>query len=517
MTGRLDTLVIPAEIVRLYLRIFIGQLGTETNTFSPMPTTMSSFREFCLTRNASLDKTKIGFLSIFRKRAEADGHEVVETIAAFAQPAGRTLKPVFESLRDEILSDLRVAGDVDIVLLGLHGAMVAHDYDDCEADILRRIRDIVPGAVIGAVLDPHCHLSCEMVQAADFLVLGKEYPHTDFGERAHELYELCHRTARGELKPVAALVDTGIVGFFPTYAAPMKDIVAELKAVETRPGILSAGIVHGFPWADVADVGTRILVYADNDEGAAIGLANAFAARLYHERHALSPNYPSIAASLDRAQQLDGSIVLGDFADNPGGGGPGDSTYILRAMLERGSTDAAVGALWDPVVAQICAEVGIGARLDIRLGGKSGPTSGMPLDLTVDVMNVVQDFAAPGLNFQSPMGCSAWLHTNGIDITICSVRAQIFHPGAFTGLGVRLDNKRLTVVKSAAHFQAAFAPIADHLWQVAAPGTMSADFASLPYTLRGLDYFPRVDDPWAIRGRAAPLFVGASNRRATSI
>lgn len=483
------------------LRVFIGLIGTETNTFAPMPTTMSSFREFCLVRDASRDRGKIGYLSVLRNRAEADGHEVVETISAFAQPSGRTLKSVYESLREEILADLRSAGKVDIVFMGLHGAMVAQGYDDCEADILTRIRSIVPNAVIGTLLDPHCHLSSAMVEAADVIVLGKEYPHTDFGHRAHDLYDLCHRTARGEISPVAALLDTKIVGFYPTHSSPMKEIVAELKDAEAMPSVLSAGIAHGFPWADVADVGTRVLVYTDDDTSLARDLCVRFAQRLYDARHLLAPDYPSIEESLDRAAQLKGSSVLGDFADNPGGGGAGDSTYVLHAMLERGVENAAFGALWDPLVAAISAEVGPGGKVDVRLGGKAGRASGTPLDVSAEVINVVQDFDAPGLNFRQRMGCTAWLRVGGIDVTVCSLRAQIFHPEAFTGLGINLAAKHLTVVKSQTHFQAAFGPVSDHLWLISSPGALDTDFARLPYTKRDPVYFPRIDDPWAQSGR----------------
>jgi len=497
------------------MRVFIGQLGTETNTFAPMPTTMASFEDFCLVREGSRDPSALSFLGGFRRRAEADGHEVIETISAFAQPSGRTLKGVYETLRDIILDDLAAAGPVDMVLLGLHGAMVAQGYDDCEGDILARVRKIAPAAVVGALLDPHCHLTRLMAETADVIVLGKEYPHTDFAERADELYDLCHRAALGTIAPVAALVDTSVVGFFPTYAAPMDAFVADLKAAEAEPGVLSVSFVHGFPWADVADVGSRLLVYADGDANLATTVAERFAGRLYAERADLAPAYPSLEAAWESSRVQAGVTVWGDFADNPGGGGPGDSTHVLRFLLDRSATNAVVGALCDPVVAQICAEAGVGARLDVRLGGKTGPASGDPLDLTVEVRAVNDDFSAPGLNFSQPMGRTVWLRCDGVDITVCSLRAQIFNPRAFTDLGLSLDGMRLIVVKSAAHFQAAFGPIADALCPVTAPGAMSADFATLPYTLRPDDFFPREQDPWRRVGRPEPLFEGSSSRART--
>ena len=489
------------------LRLFIAGLATETNTFAPFPTGMSGFAENGLTRDSSItSQTPMsGPMGVFRKRGEADGHEIVESLFAFAQPSGITVRAVYEELRDTILADLRAAGPVDVVLLMLHGAMVAQGYDDCEGDILARAREIAPHAVIGAELDPHCHLTHRMLSEADLVVIAKEYPHIDFGDRAHELYDLCLRTARGEIRPVAALIDLGVIGFFPTFDPPMSDIVAEMKAAEGQPPVLSVSFAHGFPWADTADVGARLLAYADGDADAAAATAHRFAKHIYDLRETLMPDYPDIAISLDKARGLNGRIVLGDFADNPGGGASGDSTYFLAAMIERGLDRAVVGAFWDPLVAQVCADAGVGAHIAVRLGGKCGPWSGQPLDLAVDMMGVAENHSQGVFGQRQAMGLSVWLRHEGIDIAVCSVRTQVFEPDAFTGLGITLDDKRLVVVKSSNHYQAGFRPDADHIWHVRSPGTMGMDFAALPYTKRSPTYFPRVPDPWAARGAPQPI------------
>jgi microcystin degradation protein MlrC len=240
----------------------------------------------------------------------------------------------------------------------------------------------------------------------------------------------------------------------------------------------------------------------------------AIARRLYGLRHDLLPNFPTIYASLDRICGLNGRSVVGDFADNPGGGAPGDSTFFLAALIERGITDAVVGCIHDPAVAAICADAGVEAHLPVRLGGKAGPTSGAPLDLEVEVMAVKEDHdqGVFGIGRQ-PLGRSAWLRCGGIDIVVCSVRTQVLDPDAFTGLGLTLEGKRVVVVKSSAHYQAGFQACADHLWNVATPGALSLDFASFAYTKRDGDYFPKVADPWAARGEPeAKVFHQAKQR-----
>jgi len=486
------------------MRIFIAMLATETNTFAPFPTSKAGFEDFLgILRDGSTGRAKDGAMGVFRTRAEADGHEVIESISTFAQPSGRVVDTVYEELRDMIIADLRDAGPVDMILLALHGAMAAQSYDDCEGDILRRVRELAPRAVIGAELDPHCHLTREMVTKADCLILAKEYPHIDFNERAHELYDICSRCAAGEVRPVAALVDTRIVGFYPTFDAPMRDIVDALHEAEAQPGILSASIVHGFPWADVADVGTRVLVYGDGNGARAAAVAEDFAQQLFTLRHTLAPDLPTIAESLDRARQLDGHVVLADFADNPGGGAASDSTFMLHALIETAARDAVVGAIWDPIAVQTCADAGVGAELNLRFGGKAGPFSGQPVDARVTVVRIEEDYSSPGLTFPQRMGRTAWIHLAGIDVILSSIRAQVISPDLFTGLGISLHDKRLSVIKSQAHYQAAFRPICDHSWAFASPGTMNTDFANIAYSRRDRRYFPFVDDPWSLYGRPA--------------
>ena len=488
------------------MRIFVAALVTETNTFSPFPT---SYEDFIVHEQGSASDSMLGVVpKVFRNRAEADGHTVIESITAYAEPSGRTTKATYERLRDRIVGDLETAGPVDMLLLMLHGAMVAQGYDDCEGDILSRLRNIAGDAVIGVVIDPHCHLTKTMVEKSDLIVIAKEYPHIDFADRAHEVYDICQRVYKGEITLTGSLIDTRIVGFYPTFDPPMRNIVDELTEAEKSPAILSASIGHGFPWADVEDVGTRVLVYANDDASEAVRVATKISERLYEARVALRPNYPSIAESLDRASAMSGQIVLGDFADNPGCGASGDSTFFLKAMLERNVTDAVIGAFWDPLVAKVCASAGVGASLNIRLGGKCGPTSSEPLDLEVEVMGVVENHTGAAWGGRIPMGLSVWLRTGGIDIAVCSIRTQLFERDSLTGLGINLDGKRIIVVKSSNHYQTGFRPGSDALWHVNSPGALPSDFSSLAYTKRDTNYYPRSQNPWAESGMPAAIQFG---------
>lgn len=469
------------------MRVFTGSLATETNTFSPLPTSLADFAD----RGHYPAGTHPREMTIFsgplwaaRQRGAEHGWKVIEGMAAGAQPGGITTRHAYETLRDELLRDLRGALPVDMVVLGLHGAMVAQGYEDCEGDLLARVRALVgPDVVVGAELDPHCHLSDAMVHNADVLVAYKEYPHTDIRERALELVDFCAAQAAGRIKPVPAVVDCGMVVTIRTPQEPARRYIDRLIALEGRDGILSISVVHGFPWGDVPDMGTKILVYADRDGAAAQTLARRLADELIGMREALAPACPQPDEAISQALACGVTpVVIADAADNPGGGGAGDATFFLHCLRERNVRNAVVGPLWDPVAVRIAFSAGVGARLQLRIGGKISPMSGAPIDLSCTVKALAPDMVMTGLS-GSPcaVGNAARIDADGIEIVLISVRAQALHTDVFTQLGCRLEDKTLIVVKSAQHFHTAFAQIARHVIHADAPGSVSLNLAALPY------------------------------------
>ena len=469
------------------MRVFSASLATETNTFAPLPTGLDAFRDrftFRAGEHPDVPQLFTGPLWAARLRAREHGLELVEGLCAAAMPAGVTTRHAHETLRDELLADLRAALPVDVVLLGLHGAMVADGCDDCEGDLLGRVRAIVgPDVVVGAELDPHAHLSDAMVRHADLLVAFREYPHTDAIERGLELVDACVRIARGELRPVPAVFDTGTLRTLHTSREPMRGFVDRTKALEGRDGIVSISTIHGFPWADVADLGTRLLVYADGDAALARRTADALGAGLRAVCDAMRTRGPSIDAAIDDA--LAGPawpVVLADGADNAGGGAPSDATFVLRRLVERDVRGSVLGPLWDPVAVSIAMQAGEGARLPLRIGGKVAPVSGDPLDALVEVRALRRDATMPGLSCSvEPLGDCALVAIGGVEVVLNARRTQAFSTELFTQFGVDLRERRLVVVKSSQHFHASFSRIAARILYVDAPGTLTTDLTTLPF------------------------------------
>ena len=482
------------------MKLFIASLSTETNSFSPLPTGRLSFEEGAISREASRGPVQYWSapMKIWRDAAEAKGWDIAESLTAHAQPAGPTVRQVYEEFRDEILADLEAALPVDAILLSLHGAMIADGYDDCEGDLISHCRRIAgPQAVIGGLLDPHCHLTEAMLEDATLLVAYKEYPHVDIPERARDLFRLTADAAEAKTTPVMRDYDCHMICAMHTPYEPMRGFVDMLAEREREDGILSLSLAHGFPWGDHERVGARMLVIADGDGERASSLAKEIGDHLYSLRREIMRPYPDISGALDRATAANnGPVVLADVSDNAGGGAPSDATFLLEAMLERGVTDAVTGIYWDPIAVRICREAGEGATLDLRLGGKCGPMSGNPLDLTVTVRRIASGLTQRFGELASALGEMVWLEASGIDIVVNDHRTQTFHPEAFTGLGIDLAEKRIVCVKSSQHFHAGFAPIASEVIHVATPGSITPDYASIPYTKRKPNYWPRMENPF---------------------
>jgi microcystin degradation protein MlrC len=474
------------------MRIFAAGMVTETNTFCPIPTTLE---DFIIQRGRPEGRVPARYSGfdldrIWGRLAEARGDEFVLSLMALAQPAGLTAKGAYEAMRDEILADLRAAMPVDIVLLMLHGAMIADRYDDCEEDVVRRVREVVgKETVIAAELDLHCHLSESMLGPTDIVMTYKEYPHTDINDRARQLFALAVAARLQEIRPTQALFDCRMIGMYPTTRDPMRGFVDAMSEMERRPGVLSVSFGHGFQFADVPHMGAKLLVVTDNDLAAATRIARELGMQVHGLRRDIG--FESISTPLDtaliRAMAADKvPVVVADQSDNPGGGAPSDATFALRWLLEHHARDAALAILYDPEVVAIARKAGVGARLPVRLGGKMGPLSGSPIDLDVEIVSIADEYVhsfpqASGEAVTFPVGNVVALRSGSVDIVVGTERCQCYGPSIFVDLGIDPTRKRVLVVKSTQHFRRAFEAIASEIIYMAGPGALAPDPRQLTY------------------------------------
>jgi microcystin degradation protein MlrC len=483
------------------VRIFTAALATETNTFSPICVDRRAFEESLYAPPGEHPETPTlctAPITVGRKVCAQKGWTLIEGTAAWADPAGLLNREAYESLRDEILAQLQAAMPVNAVVLGLHGAMVADGYLDPEGDFLTRVRAIIgPDILLCAELDPHSHLTEKRVAAANFFVVFKEFPHTDFVDRAEDLWRIAVDTLEGRVKPAMSVFDCRMIDVFPTSREPMRSFVDRLKQIENDdPDVLSLSVIHGFMAGDVPEMGTKTIAVTNSKPEKGEHLARALGLDLFAKRGTFMMPSMDERQAVTRALSIEkGPVVIADMWDNPGGGTAGDATVVLGELLVRSVTNAAVGMIWDPIAVQICMAAGEGAEIPLRFGAKSAPGTGNPIDGLVKVMKLVRNAEMRFGDSIAPFGDAAHIHLDGIDVILSSVRVQSYDPSLYTALGIDPTQKQLLVIKSTNHFYAAFSRIATEILYCSAGSPYPNNPATNPYRRARRDIWPIMADP----------------------
>lgn len=485
------------------VRVFTAALATETNTFSPIAINKRAFEASLYARPGEHPATPTlctAPITVGREVCAQEGWTLIEGSASWADPAGLVARSTYEELRDEILEQLRAAMPVDGVVLGLHGAMVAQGYDDPEGDFLSRVREIVgPDVLVCAELDPHSHLTAKRAAAVNFFVVFKEFPHTDFVDRARDLWRIAVRALKGEITPVMSIFDCRMIDVFPTSKQPMRGFVDKLYGLEkSEPGLLSLSVIHGFMAGDVPEMGTKVIAVTDGNPRQGKDLAEKLGRELFAMRGTFMVKQVDEKVAVDVAVgAAKGPVVIADVWDNPGGGTAGDATVVLAELIRRGVTDVAVGTVWDPIAVQICMAAGEGAEIPLRFGAKSAPHTGQPIDKVVTVKRLVQNAEMRFGESFAPFGDAAWISFDGIDVILNSTRAQSFDPSLFSVMGIDPKSRKILLIKSTNHFYDSFSKIASEIVYCSAGKPYPNDPATTPYRKAPKTIWPMVADPWA--------------------
>ena len=487
------------------MRIFAAALGLEANTFAPIPTSYAAFVEklyFPPGKHPDDPRHQTAALWVARKRAAAEGYTLIEGLL-LRGPAGRCRDqepPTSACVMKSWVSSRRPC-PLDGVILHLHGAMVAQGYDDCEGDLLERARALVgPKCVIGVELDPHCHLTMKRCEHADLIITFKEYPHTDFVARAEELVTLVTAAVRNQVKPVKSVYDCRTIATYFTSVDPMRSFVDKISGLEGKDGVLSISIAHGYPEADVPEMGTRVLVITDNRKADGDRLAAALGQELISFRDRAASEYLMPDEAIAKAlKQSKGPVVIADTTDNAGSGSPSDNTTFIAKLMDR-QIEAAVGPVWDPIAVQYCFAAGVGARMPLRFGGKAARASGLPIDAEVEVLALAEDGFQTFAGARVPLGATAAIRAGSVDVVLITTRAQAMGIDLFSNHGIDPRSKQIVVAKSNQHFYASFSTIATEVIYADGDGPIPKDIRRLP--------FQRVQRPiWPLDAVAEPLLI----------
>lgn len=474
------------------MRIAVGCIGHETNTFSPVATTIDNFKNGSYHRGdeiiAAFQGTRTitgGFLDV----AEQLNLQPVPLLWAFATPSGMVEHAAYETLKTEFLTLLQNAGELDGVLLDLHGAMVTEELEDAEGDLIQAVREIVGETWIVTTLDLHANITGTMAQYSDVIIGFDTYPHVDCYERGFEAGQLLFGINQGKIQPTMAYRQLPLLTAPPaqcTMKPPMTDVIDALHALETERGIVTATLSMGFPFADITDAGVSVLVTTNGDVALAETHADGFAARIWEMREEFTFNLHSVEDAIEIANQTDGNpIVLADGADNPGGGGPCDGTTILQKFIEAGVQDAVIAVIADPESVAQAVEAGVGNGVQLNVGGKTDTHHGAPVALT-GLVKTLSDgrfiHKGPmGRGTAGNMGRTAVVQVGGIEIILTERRIQPYDAQVLRSVGIEPTARKLIALKSAVHFRADYTPIAHQILDVDTPGVHSPNLFSYDY------------------------------------
>ncbi|MFM0731123.1 M81 family metallopeptidase [Paraburkholderia sediminicola] len=477
--------------------ILIAGFQHETNTFAPSPATYDSFVRGeghpAMTRGDAVLALRDVNLPIggFIRASEQHGHMLTPVIWTAASPSAQVTEDAYERIAGEIVAAAGVGG-FDAIYLDLHGAMVAQHVDDGEGELLARLRAKVGASVpIVASLDLHANVTERMLASADALVAYRTYPHVDMAATGARAERLLARLL-GERKPLVRaarrLPFLIPINGMCTLLEPARSMYEALGALE-KDQVVSLSFAPGFPAADFPECGPVIWGYGDNAAAARTAVDALYDTMLRDESLWAVP-FMSPEAAVAEAMCLSATaqkpVVIADTQDNPGAGADSNTTGMLRALLAAGAQDAALGLIWDPEAAAQAHAAGVGATLELALGGRSNVPGDAPFAGRFEVVALSDGrcrYDGPMMHgMQVNLGPVACLKIGGVRIAVSSSKAQMLDRNLYRVAGIEPEQMKILVNKSSVHFRADFEPIAHAVLVAKAPGPMTADPGDLPWT-----------------------------------
>jgi microcystin degradation protein MlrC len=477
--------------------VLTAEFSHETNTFNKHRTDYKAFMERygffgadAIKERGDANTELAGYCDCTKKY----GWTQIHVLSASAEPAGVVTRDAFDRLGGAIVAaTAEHKAKLDGILLNLHGAMVTEFCEDGEGELLERLRKVVgPDLPIAITLDLHGNITPKMCELAQIVLSYKTYPHIDMRERGRQAGDILQRTMKGEIHPRTLRAHRPMLDEINggrTDVGPMIDRIARAIAYEKEPGVFAVSVNAGFGNADIREVGPTVTVTYEGNEARHRAFAESIADDIWDKRFELINYYMPVeeAASIAKAyRRSTGPLIIADYADNPGGGGYGDSTNLLKALLDAGVADATFGPMVDPETAQQLHRHKVGERVKVRLGGKSDPRfGGEPLSLEGEIRLISDGFYTG----DGPMvgglrlgwGDTAVLRVGGIDILVVSEPSQMLDLQQFRAFGIDPAAKTIVGLKSMQHFRAAFEPIAGKVIVCDSGALCTTHLEKLPY------------------------------------
>ncbi|HEY0183937.1 MAG TPA: M81 family metallopeptidase, partial [Rhodopila sp.] len=433
-------------------RIAVLGFSIECNRFAPVATE-TDFRTRTLLGGTDLiaearssAPRMLGELPGFLDAMDATGAwQVVPSTLAMAEPNGPVEQAFFDHLMRCWERDLSNAGPLDGVYLVLHGAGLTTEDHDPEGTLLALVRRIVgPQTPVVATFDLHANVSDVDVTLLNGFVGYRTNPHLDMRERGAEAAALLRRLLSGTRTclarvrlPIVPPTVTQLTGKDAPHRpyGELIDLGQQRMTEAPYAGrVLNVSVMGGFTYADTPFNGLTVVVTA-TDQQAADALAREIAVAGWDRREQFRPALTSLEEAVRLAQTTQTPLIFADVADNPGGGGRGNTMAILQAFHAAGVTDALVGVIHDPELAAEAHEQGLGAHFEARFNRGGGDEFSRPFTARAVVAGLKDEpiCGRRGIyaNNTLDIGKSAALRLDRITVIVLTHRYQCADPMFF--------------------------------------------------------------------------------------
>ena len=470
------------------MKVAIGQIHHEANSFCVVPTQWDDFDfifdDAVLTCRRGSGMMVGGMIDVLEAQP---GIELVPLIAGVAPTGGTLVREGFDAIVESITTRLEQA-DVDAVVLDLHGAMLADGVDDPEGEILATIRGIVgPDVPVVIGLDCHGNITRKMVDNVDLLDGYRTYPHRDYretGERVARLF-VEHLHGLNTVRHLVRVPALFAAGSYETDEPPFRDVLDVLRGAEAAGIILAGSFYPVQPWLDIETHGCTIVVTAHPDQSeAAAAVACRTAQLLWDRREECHAEFTAPADAVRQACDMSGTIVISEGGDAVSGGGCGDSSLLLQALLPVSEVSSAI-TICDAPAVDAATAAGVGATITTSIGGSLAPQFSDPVRIDAEVValgdGVWVNEGEVMRGFRNDMGGAAVLRCDNIHIVCSRKRVMSWDPGVFRCMGIEPTDMKIVGVKAQRTLETTYGDILSGVFWLDMPGACTANLTQLPW------------------------------------
>ena len=475
------------------MKLGIAGLEHETVTFWPGTTSLEDFERKALhgmkvvEGRRGTNTTIGGFIDI----CEKEGCELFPVCEASGGATATVSNRVYDFYVGEMRREFAKAADeLDGILLFLHGAMVTEGLQDTETYILREVRQVVGYDMpIMVALDLHGNLDPAILKEATAIFGFHSSPHVDAGQTGRRAAKAMLALLRGQTRPTTAIAKPGLVVpsvFSATGTSPAKDIMSRLREWEERSRVIDVSVFFGFAWSDVHQVGMSTVAVTDNDPELAHEIVNDLARLSWSSREGLTRGKnlysvrEGVTLAIRKAEHSSKPIIILDHADRTN-----DTTFVLRELMEQEAQNAAVPLLKGAKAAKICGDAGVGATVEVSVGGGTGWRDGGPVRVKGKILWTGRGaYMATGpmrRGLQTDHGPTAIMQVGGIWLQLTTFGSSLIDEDPFIQFGYKPSDFGIIVTKSKTHFREVYQKVGEEIIIVDAPGQCPADLSVFQY------------------------------------